>query len=164
MRIIIEFDDDDLDDLKERIAEKAASALSGRPEPGPKPEPEPMYGWDWWTDGDAEDRAKSVRVLREFWTKYAPISRRAVQVLIDNPWPKTYLGEELAAAMGETVPDGKNPRNVAAGYFAQPGTLRKRQSLPICWCVGQPNRKGADEYWMTEDLAALWREAIRGLD
>jgi hypothetical protein len=161
MRITIDFDPEELHFLNERIAEKVAQALSGRSAPVPEPE----AGWEWWTDtANARERAERVTLLREMWDRYPPISRRAFRVLIANPWPTTFLGEELIAAMGITLPANKNPRNVAAGYFAVPGRLRTAQGLPIAWCVGEPNWKGAVEYWASRELAAQWIEAIGDFD
>lgn len=109
------------------------------------PEPKPQLPW-----GNTEEDLALAQVL---WGKLSDRAKALFGVLMDTP-EQTVSGEQLAEDLN--IPNGKYG---VAGVLAWPGRhcLAIGRALPVKYADG-PVGESAN-YWMTQDVAALFRKA-----
>jgi len=102
-----------------------------------------------WIDADALVAAK-------LWNKFSDRARALFSTLIDEP-NRRFTGEELAELL--SIPNGHSG---VAGVLAWPGKWCKQVNRKLIWEFGYPVPGEPVLYWMTIELAALFREARDG--
>ena len=97
--------------------------------------------------------SKDTELAAELLAKLSPAARNMLELLSSNPGQK-YSGEQLADMLA--VPNGKYG---IAGVLAWPGrySLGMGRALPVEAEDG--DGEGGANYWMTDDLAALFSAA-----
>jgi hypothetical protein len=98
-----------------------------------------------WTDTDALLAAK-------LWEKFSNAARALFSTLIDEP-NRRFTGEELAEML--SIPNGHSG---VAGVLAWPGKWCKQTNRKLLWEWGYPVPGEPVVYWMTPELAALFRD------
>jgi hypothetical protein len=104
-----------------------------------------------WSDTDDD-----LVLARTVWEKFSERAKALFSTLMDNP-EKKYSGEELAEL--HNIPNGKYG---VAGVLAWPGrhSYAVNRWLP---CRYEDGPVGASaNYWMTSEVAALFRKARDG--
>ncbi|GAA4546371.1 DUF6416 domain-containing protein [Amycolatopsis samaneae] len=118
-----------------------------------------MYGnWlaeQWEADEDAllvEWRPGDVEPATTLWRSLSDRARSLFTVLMDNPGRK-FSGNELG-----TLLDAPHGRRSIAGLLGAPGKHCLSAGRELPWRWDYPDGETA-RYWMTAELAALFRQA-----
>ncbi|CAN5611022.1 hypothetical protein BH09ACT7_BH09ACT7_23510 [soil metagenome] len=113
------------------------------------PASENIGGRQPWLDTDAA-------LAAELWDKFSDAAKALFSKLIDEP-DRQFNGEELAGMLN--IPNGHSG---VAGVLAWPGKYCKQESRELLWKWTYPVEGEPVVYWMTPEVAALFRKARDG--
>jgi hypothetical protein len=99
------------------------------------------------------DTAEDLVLARTVWSKLSDRAKALFTTLMDNP-EKKFSGEELAQL--HDVPNGKYG---VAGVLAWPGRHSAAVNRWIFWGYEDGPVGASANYWMTSEVAALFRKA-----
>lgn len=99
-----------------------------------------------WSDADAA-------LAAELWDKFSDPAKALFSKLMDEP-DRQFNGEELAGMLN--IPNGHSG---TAGVLAWPGKYCKKANRELLWKWTYPVEGEPVVYWMTPEVAALFREA-----
>ncbi|WP_018787619.1 DUF6416 domain-containing protein [Micromonospora sp. CNB394] len=119
-----------------------ADAASAGQVSGVKPEPTD------WTQAD-------VDLARTVWGRFSDNAKALFSTLIDQPG-REFDGDDLAESLN--IPNG---RHGVAGVLAWPSRHCAAAGRNYCW-LWSSREGGPVVYWMTDELAGLFRQAREG--
>lgn len=102
-----------------------------------------------WRDTD-------TALAAELWNKFSDPAKALFSKLMDEPECR-FNGEELAEMLN--IPNGHSG---TAGVLAWPGKYCKQEGRELLWKWTYPVEGEPVVYWMTPEVAALFREARDG--
>jgi hypothetical protein len=97
--------------------------------------------------------AADVDLATSVWAKFSPTAKSLFSTLIDSP-DRRFSGDELSEMLG--IPNGKHG---VAGVLAWPGRHCFAAGRKLLWSWAYPYEGAPAVYWLTQDIADLFRQA-----